>query len=317
MRRVIASCLLGVSTTFLAACGGGQPAATEAATPEAAAAEGIAMDAEMQTRMGVKTETASLAKAPVIAEGFARVMDVGPLAAIESEVSAALATAQASSEEHKRLVALAAQDQAASARSVEAARAQAFADQARARLAAQRIGLEWGAALERMSDGERVRMLADITAGRAALIRIDAPSAPGQPARISLQREGGGAPIPVTILGPAATADARLQTPGLLGLVRGKDAALLPSGRMLQAILELGASEEGVILPDGALVRTDGGVFAYVQSDGEHFERRDVSTGRPVSGGWFTKDGLAASDHVVVAGAASLLAAETGPAEAE
>src|SRR6185295_11625718 len=196
---------------------------------------GVRMDAETQARMSVHVAPVATASSPQSVEGFARVMDVGPLAAIESEVSAAEAAAAASDREYRRLAALAAQDQAASARSVDAARAQAAADAARAKLAARRIGLEWGAGLGKLSEAARSRLLTDIAAGRAALLRIDAPGATAAVTQASVRLEETSSPIPVAILGPSVAADARLQTAGLLGLVRGDAARTLPTGRLLQA----------------------------------------------------------------------------------
>lgn len=308
---------LGVLALVLAGCGQGpgEPAAEEAT--ETAAADGVHMDAETQAKMGVLAKPVAAASAPQTAEGFARVMDVGSLAAIESEVSAAEAAAAASQEEYRRLQALAAQDQAASARSVEQARAQAAADTARAKLAARRIGLEWGASLERMSDSQRSRLLTDISAGHAALLRIDTPGATAAVKRAVVRLEKGSDPIAVAIIGQAAAADARLQTTGLLGLVRGAAASTLPTGRLLQADLELGEAETGFLLPAGALLRTENSVWVYIKTGEDAFVRRDVGAGRAVPDGWFVAEGVAAGDQVVVEGAASLLAADQGPVEAE
>ena len=203
MKRA-AMLLLSACALIVAGCSqpATEPTADAAAEP---AADGIHMDAETQARMSVRAETLATSTAPQTAEGFARVVDVGPLAAIESEMSAAQAAASASQEEYRRLAALAAQDQAASARSVEAARAQAAADAARAKLAARRIGLEWGASLEKMSQAERSRLLTDIAGGRTALLRIDAPSAGAKIKKASIRLEKGGAPIAVAIIGRVAT----------------------------------------------------------------------------------------------------------------
>jgi hypothetical protein len=310
--------ILLLTTCALVVAGCGQPVAEVAADAAAeTATDGVHMDAETQARMSVRAEALAASTAPQTAEGFARVMDVGSLAAIESEISAAEAAASASQEEYRRLAALAAQDQAASARSVEAARAQAAADTARAKLAGRRVGLEWGASLERMSDGERSRLLTDVAAGLAALLRIDAPSTSAKITKASVRLKKGGAPIDVAIIGQAAAADARLQTTGLLGLVRGDAAATLPTGRLLQADLELGAAETGFLIPASALIRADGAVLVYVKTGDDTFARRDVGAGRAVAHGWFISEGFAAGDQVVIDGAASLLAAEHGPIEAE
>ncbi|MDP3739551.1 MAG: hypothetical protein Q8R02_19340 [Hyphomonadaceae bacterium] len=309
--------VLGICVLAATGCAKGGEAPVAEVAIEAGASEGVHMDSQTQARMGVHVASAAAASAHRTVKGFARVLDVGPLAAIESEVSAAEAAASASESEYRRLASLAAQDQAASARSVEAAQAQATADRARAKLAARRIGFEWGAGLERLSGAERSRLLTDIANGRAVLLRIDAPGANAAASRASVRPEENGPAIPVAILGAAAAADARLQTAGLLGLVRGDAAQTLPTGRLLQADLELGASETGFLLPASALIRTSNSVWVYLQTGADAFERRDVSAGRAVADGWFVGDGFKPDEQVVVEGATSLLAAENGPVEAE
>ncbi len=313
-REMIA--LAGLCLLAVTACS--KPAeAPQAAAREVERQPGVRMDVQTQARMGVRVAPIASADAPQVAQGYARVMDVGPLAAIASEISAAQAAASASEGEYRRLSALAAQDQAASARAVDAARAQAAGDAARATLAVRRIGLEWGPGLERLSSSERARLLNGIAAGRTALLRIDAPDANGAISRVAVYPEEGAAAIPVSILGPAAATDPRLQTGGVLGIVHGASARALPAGRLLRAELELGAPQSGFLLPSSALIRAENSVWVYVKTGPDTFERRDVSSGRAVADGWYAAHGFSELDQVAVDGATSLLAAEHGPADGE
>lgn len=88
----------------------------------------VRLSAAQQARAGLRVATLSAGGARQITQGFARGLDVSALAAINAEISTARAAAIASRAEAGRLVALAAQDQSASTRAVEAARAQAAAD---------------------------------------------------------------------------------------------------------------------------------------------------------------------------------------------
>ena len=274
-----------------------------------AGAQTVRMSPQIQARMGVEVAPLAGAIAPVVANGYARVLDVGPLAALDADIATAQSAAVASEAERRRLEALANADQSASQRSLEAARAQAAADSARAALAARRIGLEWGPALARLSASARARLISDIAHGRAALVRVDAPlSAPS--ARAITLRPDASAAIRATPLGAAATADTRLQTSGVLAIVRGQDSTRLPAGRLLRADIETTAPEEGVLAPRDALVRVGQAVWVYVRARGDVFERRQVIGARPIAGGWFVKNGFRAGEMVAVAGAASLLAAE-------
>lgn len=297
----------------LVACG--KP--SDPVAPEAAPASGVHMDAESQTRMGVRVAAIEAANAPRSTQGYARVMDVGPLAAIDAEVGAADAAAAASLEEYRRLSRLAAQDQAASRRAVEAARAQAAADSSRAMLASRRIGLEWGPGLERLGFAGRSRLLSEVAAGRAALLRIDAPDANAAVTRIAVYADENAPAIQVTLLGQAGPADARLQTAGVLGVVRGPQAHHLASGQLLRAVVELQSPESGFVIPGAALVRAGNSVWVYVKLAADRFEKRDVSAGRPLGDNWFVAGGFEGNEQIVVEGSASVLAAERGPVEAE
>jgi len=80
-------------------------------------------------------------------QGYARAIDLSPLAAIGAEITAAQAAVAASGAEAARLNDLAAQDGNASRREAQAASAQAASDKARLTLACQRVALEFGAGL--------------------------------------------------------------------------------------------------------------------------------------------------------------------------
>ena len=248
--------------------------------------------------------------------GFARSVDVAALAAIDADYEAARVAASASRAEWRRLQALYTADQSASLRSVEAARAQALGDGLRADAALRRVGLEFGAGLTRLGAGGVQRLVADVASGRAALLRIDIAGA----VLIAGQRVDvgdGDETTSVTVLGPAATADPRLQTPGVLAIVRGAAAQRLPVGRIVPASVAGGTVKNGVLIPRSAIVRWQGARWVYRQT-ASGFERVALQDGERVEAGWLVTQGLSVGDRVAVTGAGSLLAAERGgEAEAE
>ena len=280
------------------------------------------MDAATQVRMGVQVTAIAAVRAASTVRGYARVLDVGPLAALNAEVIAARAMAATSQAEYQRLQALAAMDQAASARAVEAARAQAAADAARVGLASGRIGLEWGAGVAALSEAQRAQLLSDLAAGRAALVRVDAPGVEGTGldgpvSRVTLRPRDNAPAIATTRLGGAAGADARLQTAGLLVVVRGGAVKGLPTGRLIRADLEAGAPQSGFLLPRTALLRSGDKVTVYVRTERDTFQSREVVGARSIPQGWFVTGGFTGEEMIVSEGAASLLAVDRGPVEAE
>ncbi|MBC7519547.1 MAG: hypothetical protein H7268_00410, partial [Sandarakinorhabdus sp.] len=135
-----------------------------AAQVAAPAADGVRLDAATQKRLGIELVTLTSATAPVQEAGFARAIDVAPLAAIDGDIAIARAAAAASAADLARLSALAAADNSASARSVQVARAQAVADAARVGQAAQRSALEFVPGVAAFGDPARTRQVADVAA---------------------------------------------------------------------------------------------------------------------------------------------------------
>jgi len=64
-----------------------------------------------------------------------------------------------------------------------------------------------------------------------------------------------------------------------------------------------GAPAQGVVVPDDAVVRSDDGVWIYVQNDETNFTRLKIVLDRPVGGGWFVTNGVAEGDKIVISGA--------------
>ena len=278
------------------------PPSPPAAAPEAAATDPLLLSADARRRLGIVFQAFNLFP------HLTRAIDVGPLAAIDSEIETARAAAAASAADAARLQGLAAADQSASARAVQTAQAQAVADRVRVDQAMRRTALEFGPGLARLTAAERGALVGAIAAGQAALLRIDVP---GIVAPTGVQV--GDPPAAVTLIGPAIAADPRLQGTALLAILRGPAARGATTGRLLPAIVSLGSRQAGTIVPRDAVVRWQGQLWVYVPQ-GQGFERHVLTAARPVAAGWFTATDLAPGDPIVTAGAGALLAAERGAA---
>lgn len=289
-----------------------------AVATSAAAAPVIAVkvDAATQARLGVVTAPLAAVRKTASVSGFARAVDPVPLATLDADIAAAAAALNASQAEAARTRTLNATDQAVSKKVAEGAAAQARADAARLALLRRRLGLEWGPSIQAFSDARRGRLIADIAAGRSALVRIDASSGLSQLRGAAVIDLGLAGTARAVILGPARVGDPRLQSTGLLGLVSGSQAMRMGSGTVAPATLAAGVETTGVIVPRAALLRTAGQTFAYVRRDAGSFERRPIVGGLPDPAGLFVAGAFRPGDPVVVKGAAQLFAAET-PAKAE
>jgi hypothetical protein len=282
----------------------------------AASAILLKIDAPTQHRLGVVTAPLASLRKVASVSGFARAVDPVPLATLDSDIATAVSALNASQAEAVRTRTLNAEDQTVSKRVAETAGAQARADSAKLALLRRRLGLEWGPSLQAMSDALRGRLIGDIAAGRAALVRIDAASGLSHLQGTATLDLGPGGTARAVILGPARVGDPRLQSTGLLALVTGPQAMRLGSGTVAPASLAAGAEVTGVLVPRVALLRTAGQTFAYVRRDAGSFERRPVVGGVPDPAGLFVSGGFRPGEQVVVKGAAQLFAAET-PSKAE
>ncbi len=271
---------------------------------------GITVGAPLQRRLGVKTEALAAEKRKSQIDAFAKVLDPGPLAQLDSDLMTAIAAAAASRAEAARSRLLNASGGSVAAKDVEAAVAQATADALKVAQLRRRLGLEWGPGVARMSDVRRAGLIRTLAAGRAALVHVDTPSNAGQAGARTVKVDVGADSVSGVVLGPARVAEPRLQSSGLIVEVAGPSAVLLSVGLTQSAHIETGDPRTGVILKRSALVRYRGQTWAYVRRPGDRFERRLVEDGVAEEAGLFVPKGFAAGDEVVVEGAGGLFAAE-------
>jgi hypothetical protein len=276
----------------------------------------VKLPAEIQQKLGLKSEPLKAKAEAASLSGFVKVLDPSPLAQLDSDIDAADAAAQASQAEFERSQALNKDGAAVAAKQVEAARAQARGDATKLALLRRRVGLEWGDGIARMSSRQRGQLLTDIGAGRAALIRIDTPSGEGLAGLKTVELDLGPlGRVRATVLGTARSADPRLLSPGLIATARGPGVRSLSVGLSAPVRLQASAPVSGVVAPRAALLRSQGKTWVYVRTGPETFLREEVEDGRSDPAGLFTPAGLKAGAQVVTQGAAALFAAETNVSE--
>lgn len=270
------------------------------------------IDAATQTRLQIVTATIGKAQAQNGVSGYATVIDPAPLLGLISDLSAARAAAAASSAEAARLKALSG-DASVSAKAAETAQAQAAADQARVILLQQQIMLQTGPAVARLAS---TAFASELASGQAALVRVDTPSGRGQMSASTVRLHTGNGDVEAKVLGVARAADAKLQSPGLIVLARGEAARWLTPGLTLTAQV-YGGGTSGLLIPNNALLRQDGQVFAYVRTAPTRFERRTVHFLRATPDGLIVQDGFQPGERVVVQGASALYVATAAPADGD
>jgi membrane fusion protein, multidrug efflux system len=274
----------------------------------------VKMDDETQGKLGLLVAKPNgLSQTPEL-KGYGRVLDPVPLAVLMTELATAQASSLASSNELARLRTLVAQ-QNASERAVQTAEAAALRDQLAVQSAKDRLALTWGKGIAEQTN--LASFVQPLTTQQAVLVRIDLPvgetlATPPTGARIcSLS----GKCAEGTFLGTASTVDPTTLGRGAIFMMNPNVLGLM-AGEAVTGYLQLpGEPVTGVLIPDQAVVRTEGRGWVYVMGAGaDAFTRTEVALDRPVSGGWFVTHGVSTNDYVVTTGAQTLLSEELKPA---
>jgi len=141
-------------------------------------------------------------------------------------------------------------------------------------------------------------------------VHIDTPNNEGQAQARSVEIDIGDGQAHGELLGAARAAEPRLQSSGLIAVVRGKSAVLLSNGLIQSAHINTPASAPGVTIPRTAVIRFNGSDWAYVRHGAQGFERRRLDSPVASESGLFVTKGFSAGDELVVQGAAELFGAE-------
>lgn len=293
-----------------AAVGLASAAVCSAAVAQVAPYTGVTLEPEAQARLGVHTATLKSERRSAQIDAFAKVLDPGPLAQLETDLEGAQASAAASAAEARRARALNASGGTVASKDAETAEAQARNDAAKVALLRQRIGLEWGPGVQRLSDARRRVLIRELSNGQAALVHVDSPNNAGQAQARSVEIDVADVSVHGEVLGAARAAEPRLQSSGLIAVARGKTAVLLSVGLIQSAHINTPASAPGVVIPRSAVIRFNGSDWAYVRRGVQGFERRRLDGPTPDASGLFVTRGFKAGDEVVVQGAAELFGTE-------
>jgi hypothetical protein len=268
----------------------------------------ITLDTRAQQLIGLQTATLAAATVPPEVKAWGRVLDSATLVSLHNDVVAAQAALQASKPEYERLKKLSTEDNA-SAHSLQTAEAQMKHDQgAFATAKAQLLAASGEAVLD-----EPAEFFQSLAKQESVLVRLDVPAgeAPAEaPTGAQLKLPGTSPPVAADFLGRAAVTDPQVQGAGFILVVTNAPAAPTP-GLSVTGFLQLpGEPVSGVIVPDAAVVRSDGRAWIYVQTGDTTFARREIFLSNSAAGGWFVTNNVAPGDRIVVTGAQTLLSEE-------
>lgn len=313
--RLRARSVIGVAVLALILPGCEQPsAAPEAAEAPAAAVPSmqVVLTPEQVKHLALQFATiGAIDYAPQI-QGFGFVVKFDELAQAESEV----ATAEAALRQSASALARAKQlnnDHYLSGEALDAAQKQAATDEAALALARRKQGVTFGRDAPWTTPAERRSVLASLSKGEKVLVRVTFPGdglPDAVPVDVSVRRLGSAGELVKADVVWQAPADASVPGRSFFALMSG---GALSEGERVLAFAGSGAKASGVLIPDAALVMSDGRMWCYIAQPKGVFGRRAVDTGRPLPGGYFASGGFRAGDVVVTQGQSLLLAYEMNP----
>jgi hypothetical protein len=280
----------------------------------------ITLDADVQRRSGIELATLRNAAHPQRLRAYATVLDSQPLTELSARYADAegrLRTAQAklaaSKAAFERARTLYADHENISAARLQEAEANYRVDQAN--LAATQSQLRmlsagaqqaWGPVLGRALT-DAAPLAVRLVERRDLLLQVTLP--PGRsivpPAHDAFVRLDGETRVPIALVSVAPRTDPHIQGASFFYTASARS-ALLP-GMSALAYLPSGKSVEGAIVPDAAIVWTQGQASIYLRTGAQTFARHAISTAVPAPGGGYMVQGLPESAQVVVQGAQMLL----------
>ncbi|AWN14481.1 RND-type multidrug efflux pump, membrane permease [Salinisphaera sp. LB1] len=240
------------------------------------------------------------------------------LASAQADAARAKAQLAASQPEYRRLKGLYRHQHNVSKKEVQNARAAWLSDQAAAHAAQAKrsstltaIQAQWGVKIAQWmrKDSPAFEQLIH-PQHQHRLLKLTLPlgEAPANPPA-SAQVLAGGKAVAASLISPAPATDPDLQ--GRSYYFRASSQSeLLSYGLHVTALMPYGPQHNGVVVPDAAVVWSQGSAWAYVAKGGGRFVRQPVRTDTPVPGGWFQASGLDPGSRLVTRGASILFSVQ-------
>jgi hypothetical protein len=217
--------------------------------------------------------------------------------------------------EYRRLKNLYQDNQNASAKALEAAEGTMQGDKADENAAQQQLDLQaslvrqqWGTAVAGWVSGNTAA-LERVLAQRDMLVQVTIPpdNTVSPPPAISLD-VAGGQHLPASFVSAFPRVDPRIQGHAFLYITAARSGVI--PGMNLIAHLATGKPMRGFVVPESAVVWSEGQAWIYRQFAANQFSRFVAATDTPVQKGFLVTKGLSEGDRVVVRGAQALLSEE-------
>jgi len=266
----------------------------------------LKLEADVAQNFGVATELLRGTEQTSTRTLDARVLDPSTLYAEVDELQMSTSALALSNAQAARIGRLYRNQQNATQAALAQATLTALSDQKTYALAQIALRTSWGDALAGWSAQERARRVTELRAGRASLVRVELDAA------LSSETEFSTGDKKLELIGLLPSADPQTgRTGALLWLTRSLPAlSRVPINVRVQGAVA--GTTTSVVIPRGAILRLNGGSFAFIQTADESYSMRELIAPEPTTDGWLVQSGFAVGERVVTTGAASLLTLARG-----
>lgn len=205
---------------------------------------------------------------------------------------------------------------ALSRQTIENAERQAGTDGTQKNLLETRLRHTWGEDAPFLDAEHRQKLVAALTAGTEAIVRLDFPDlTDGTPNNVRVAPLAGGSPVPVKTLWVAPSGNQSMPGVSYFGLIDAGPG--LRAGDRARLLADSPHGATGVVIPSAAIVVYAGQSWCFIETAPGKYERRAVALDLPISDGYLVSGGFTTDMRVVVRGASLLLSREAGPGEVD
>jgi multidrug efflux system membrane fusion protein len=273
----------------------------------------VTVSDEAQKRIDLKLDELKPTRHEPELTAYGTVLDPAPLITAQNEIATIAVALETSKKAAARAKALFDQGENVARKTLESADADVKANEIKLKSFRQQIALDWGDGITKLSPTELQSLISDVLNSKLALVRVDVPTGEmisGELAAARISTLNSTQWQTAKVISSAPKVDPKTQGQGFI--LQCSSAQLRPGAAVTALLQTAGTPQQGVIVPEAAMVQLIGKAWSYVQTGTNSFTRQEISLATPVDGGWFqiSTNSLKAGDRVIVQGAQELLSEE-------
>ncbi|MDB6057947.1 MAG: multidrug transporter [Verrucomicrobiales bacterium] len=273
----------------------------------------VTVSEEAQKRIDLKVEELKPAQHVPELAAYGTVLDPTTLITAQNEIAATTVALETSRKAATRAKSLFDQGENVARKTLETAEADVRANEIKLQSLQQQIALEWGQSISKLSANDLQTLINDVLASKTALARVELPSGEtitGEPTAARVSTVNSEQWQTAKIVSRSTKVDPKTQ--GEAFLVECNSASLRPGASVTALLQTTKSAQQGVTVPESAVVLFVGKAWTYVATSTNAFTRTEISLQTPVDGGWFqsSTNSVKAGDSIIVQGAQDLLSEE-------